>query len=121
MRLLFFFNSNTLGDYFDLPISNADGNLNRFAYTKREPFGVVGCIGGWNYPFQTAVWKVAPALAAGNSVVYKPSPFAPGTPVILGEILSAAGVPDGVFNVIQVRKFQKIILFKKLFYNIILL
>lgn len=82
--------------------SNSDENLNRFAYTRREPFGVVGCIGAWNFPFQTAVWKVAPALAAGNSVVYKPSPFAPASPVLLGEILTAAGVPDGVFNVVQV-------------------
>ncbi|KAI1725294.1 aldehyde dehydrogenase family domain-containing protein [Ditylenchus destructor] len=86
------------GDYFDLPCG---GESNRFAYTRREPYGVVGCIGAWNYPFQTAVWKVAPALAAGNSVVYKPSPFAPASPIILGEILKEAGLPDGVFNVIQ--------------------
>ncbi|CAD6197401.1 unnamed protein product [Caenorhabditis auriculariae] len=74
---------------------------NRFAYTRREPLGVVGCIGAWNYPFQTCVWKVAPALAAGNCVVYKPSPFAPASPVLLGEILTAAGVPKSVFNVVQ--------------------
>jgi acyl-CoA reductase-like NAD-dependent aldehyde dehydrogenase len=83
----------------------------RFAYTRPEPFGVVGCIGGfhifkinltnilaWNYPFQTCAWKIAPALAAGNAVVYKPSPFAPGSPVILGEILNAAGLPAGIYN-----------------------
>uniref|UniRef100_A0A7E4W9R9 Aldedh domain-containing protein n=1 Tax=Panagrellus redivivus TaxID=6233 RepID=A0A7E4W9R9_PANRE len=85
------------GDYFDLPGPAYD----RFAYTRREPLGVVGCIGAWNYPFQTCVWKVAPALAAGNAVVYKPSPFAPGSPVLLGEVLSAAGIPDDVYNVIQ--------------------
>jgi aldehyde dehydrogenase family 9 protein A1 len=75
--------------------------MDRIAYTKPEPFGVVGAIGAWNYPFQTCVWKVAPALAAGNAVVYKPSPFAPGSPVILGEILAAAGLPTNIFNVIQ--------------------
>uniref|UniRef100_A0A183BHQ9 Aldedh domain-containing protein n=1 Tax=Globodera pallida TaxID=36090 RepID=A0A183BHQ9_GLOPA len=75
------------GDFYDLP---TDGQGNRFAYTRREPFGVVGCIGAWNYPFQTCCWKVAPALAAGNAVVYKPSPFAPGSPVLLGELLKAA-------------------------------
>lgn len=63
--------------------------------------GVVGCIGAWNYPFQTCVWKVAPALAAGNAVVYKPSPFAPASPVLLGEILAAAGLPANVYNVLQ--------------------
>ncbi|PIC39789.1 hypothetical protein B9Z55_011369 [Caenorhabditis nigoni] len=85
------------GDSLELP----GGPSQRIAYTRREPYGVIGCIGAWNYPFQTCVWKVAPALAAGNSVVYKPSPFAPASPVLLGEILTAAGVPDGVYNVIQ--------------------
>ncbi|KAE9554572.1 hypothetical protein FO519_002211 [Halicephalobus sp. NKZ332] len=85
------------GDYFELP----GEALDRFAYTRREPLGVVGAIGAWNYPFQTCVWKVAPALAAGNAVVYKPSPFAPGSPVLLGEILTAAGLPEGVYNVVQ--------------------
>lgn len=85
------------GDSLELP----GGPSQRIAYTRREPYGVVGCIGAWNYPFQTCVWKVAPALAAGNAVVYKPSPFAPASPVLLGEILTAAGVPDGVYNVIQ--------------------
>ncbi|KAL3104374.1 hypothetical protein niasHT_030288 [Heterodera trifolii] len=86
------------GDFYDIP---SDGKGNRFAYTRREPFGVVGCIGAWNYPFQTCCWKVAPALAAGNAVVYKPSPFAPGSPVLLGELLRAAGLLDGVYNVLQ--------------------
>ncbi|CAJ0597663.1 unnamed protein product [Cylicocyclus nassatus] len=85
------------GDQIDLP----GGPTGRFAYTKREPLGVVGCIGAWNYPLQTCVWKVAPALAAGNAVVYKPSPFAPASPVLLGEILAAAGIPKGVYNVVQ--------------------
>ncbi|CAI4226722.1 unnamed protein product [Auanema sp. JU1783] len=85
------------GDQLDIP----GGATTRFAYTRREPLGVVGCIGAWNYPFQTCVWKVAPALAAGNAVVYKPSPFAPASPVLLGEILKAAGLPDGVYQVVQ--------------------
>uniref|UniRef100_A0A0N4ZD03 Aldedh domain-containing protein n=1 Tax=Parastrongyloides trichosuri TaxID=131310 RepID=A0A0N4ZD03_PARTI len=83
-----------LGDFF--PLSN-----NRQAYTTREPFGVVGAIGAWNYPFQTAMWKIAPALAAGNSVVYKPSPFSPASPVLIGEILVAAGLPMNTYCVIQ--------------------
>ncbi|KHJ81570.1 hypothetical protein OESDEN_18743, partial [Oesophagostomum dentatum] len=77
------------GDQIDIP----GGPTSRLAYTRREPLGVVACIGAWNYPFQTCVWKVAPALAAGNAVVYKPSPFAPASPVLLGEILAAAGIP----------------------------
>ncbi|KAF7634014.1 Aldedh domain-containing protein [Meloidogyne graminicola] len=85
------------GDFFDLPV---DGS-GRFAYTRREPLGVVGCIGAWNYPFQTCCWKVAPALAAGNAVIYKPSPFAPASPVLLAELLKAAGLPNGLFNVLQ--------------------
>ncbi|KAK6038265.1 hypothetical protein COOONC_24230 [Cooperia oncophora] len=86
------------GDQIDLP----GGPTQRFAYTRREPLGVVGCIGAWNYPFQTCVWKVAPALAAGNAVIYKPSPFAPASAVLLGEILTAAGLPNGVYGVVQV-------------------
>uniref|UniRef100_W6NCD6 Lipase and Aldehyde dehydrogenase domain containing protein n=1 Tax=Haemonchus contortus TaxID=6289 RepID=W6NCD6_HAECO len=75
--------------------------IERFAYTKREPLGVVGCIGTWNYPIQTCSWKVAPALACGNAVVYKPSPLAPISAVILAQILQLAGLPEGTFNVIQ--------------------
>ena len=59
-----------------------DDHSSRFAYTRREPFGVVGAIGAWNYPFQVASWKIAPAIACGNSVIYKPSPLAPITSVI---------------------------------------
>nr|CAD2178673.1 unnamed protein product [Meloidogyne enterolobii] len=84
-----------------LPAQMKGQNSGRFAYTRREPFGVVGCIGAWNYPFQTCCWKVAPALAAGNAVIYKPSPFAPASPVLLAELLKAAGLPDGLFNVLQ--------------------
>ncbi|XP_064613671.1 4-trimethylaminobutyraldehyde dehydrogenase-like [Liolophura sinensis] len=72
-----------------------------FAYTRREPLGVVGAIGAWNYPFQMAAWKSAPALACGNTMVFKPSPLTPLTAIMLGEIYTQAGLPDGCFNVIQ--------------------
>lgn len=58
-------------------------SYNRFAYTRREPIGVVGAIGAWNYPIQTATWKIAPAIACGNSIIYKPSPLAPISSVSL--------------------------------------
>ncbi|WP_355662263.1 betaine-aldehyde dehydrogenase [Halomonas salifodinae] len=72
-----------------------------FVYTRREPLGVIGAIGAWNYPIQIACWKAAPALAAGNAVVFKPSEVTPLTAIKLAEIFTEAGLPDGVFNVIQ--------------------
>uniref|UniRef100_A0A8C8G3K0 Aldehyde dehydrogenase domain-containing protein n=1 Tax=Oncorhynchus tshawytscha TaxID=74940 RepID=A0A8C8G3K0_ONCTS len=72
-----------------------------FAYTRREALGVCVGIGAWNYPFQIACWKSAPALACGNAMVFKPSPFTAVTAVILAEIYKEAGVPDGLFNVVQ--------------------
>ena len=75
-----------------------------FAYTIREPLGVVGAIGAWNYPFQMATWKSSPALACGNTVVFKPSPLTPLTAVMLGEIYVEAGLPKGCFNVVQVSR-----------------
>lgn len=72
-----------------------------FVYTRREPLGVIGAIGAWNYPIQIACWKSAPALAAGNAVVFKPSEVTPLTTMILAEIFTEAGLPDGVFNVVQ--------------------
>ena len=74
-----------------------------FAYTRREPLGVVGAIGAWNYPIQIACWKAAPALACGNTMVFKPSELTPLTALKLAEILKEAGAPDGVFNVVQGR------------------
>ena len=73
-----------------------------FAYTRREPLGVCGGIGAWNYPFQMATWKSSPALACGNTMVFKPSELTPLTAVMLAEVYKEAGVPDGTFNVIQV-------------------
>jgi len=72
-----------------------------FVYTRREPLGVIGAIGAWNYPIQIACWKAAPALAAGNAVVFKPSEVTPLTTIKLAEIFTEAGLPDGVFNVVQ--------------------
>ncbi|XP_077579661.1 4-trimethylaminobutyraldehyde dehydrogenase B [Stigmatopora nigra] len=72
-----------------------------FAYTRREPLGVCVGIGAWNYPFQIAAWKSAPALACGNSMVFKPSPVTPVTAVMLAEIYEEAGFPQGLFNVVQ--------------------
>jgi len=72
-----------------------------FAYTRREPLGVCAGIGAWNYPIQIACWKAAPALACGNTMVFKPSETTPLTALKLAEILIEAGLPCGVFNVIQ--------------------
>ena len=71
-----------------------------FVYTRREPLGVVAGIGAWNYPIQIALWKSAPALAAGNAMIFKPSEMTPLTALKLAEIYTEAGLPDGVFNVL---------------------
>jgi betaine-aldehyde dehydrogenase len=71
-----------------------------FVYTRREPLGVVAGIGAWNYPIQIALWKSAPALAAGNAMIFKPSEMTSLTALKLAEIYTEAGVPDGVFNVL---------------------
>ena len=72
-----------------------------FGYTRREPIGVVAGIGAWNYPLQIACWKAAPALACGNAMIFKPAELTPFTAVKLEEILLEAGVPPGVFQVLQ--------------------
>ncbi|SAK77576.1 betaine aldehyde dehydrogenase [Caballeronia catudaia] len=72
-----------------------------FVYTRREPLGVCAGIGAWNYPIQIACWKSAPALAAGNAMIFKPSEITPLTALKLAEIYREAGVPAGVFNVVQ--------------------
>jgi betaine-aldehyde dehydrogenase len=74
---------------------------NAFGYTRREPLGVVAGIGAWNYPLQIACWKSAPALACGNAMIFKPAELTPLTAVKLEEIYLAAGVPPGVFQVVQ--------------------
>jgi gamma-glutamyl-gamma-aminobutyraldehyde dehydrogenase len=72
-----------------------------FHYILREPLGVVGCIVPWNYPLLMASWKVAPALAAGNSVVLKPAEQSPLSGLLLAELFVQAGGPPGVFNVVN--------------------
>ncbi|RWR31444.1 betaine-aldehyde dehydrogenase [Sinirhodobacter populi] len=72
-----------------------------FAYTIREPLGVCVGIGAWNYPSQIACWKAAPALSLGNAMVFKPSEVTPLGALKLAEIFIEAGMPAGVFNVVQ--------------------
>jgi betaine-aldehyde dehydrogenase len=72
-----------------------------FVYTIREPLGVCVGIGAWNYPTQIAAWKGAPALACGNAMVFKPSETTPLCALRLAEILTEAGLPPGLYNVVQ--------------------
>jgi betaine-aldehyde dehydrogenase len=72
-----------------------------FVYTRREPLGVCAGIGAWNYPLQIACWKSAPALACGNTMVFKPSELTPVTALELAAVFAEAGLPAGVFNVVQ--------------------
>jgi gamma-glutamyl-gamma-aminobutyraldehyde dehydrogenase len=72
-----------------------------FHYILRQPLGVVGCIVPWNYPLMMASWKVAPALAAGNSVILKPAEQSPLSGALMAKLFMEAGGPAGVFNVIQ--------------------
>jgi alpha-ketoglutaric semialdehyde dehydrogenase len=71
-----------------------------FAYTLRQPLGLVGLIAPWNFPWAIPVWKSAPALVAGNCVVFKPSELVPATAALLTEIYEEAGLPPGVFNMV---------------------
>lgn len=71
-----------------------------FAYTIKEPHGVVACITPWNFPIAIPVWKIAPALVAGNTVVFKPATITPGTAIRITEIFHEAGVPPGVLNLV---------------------
>src|ERR1700709_1061893 len=69
------------------------------SYVRREPIGVVGQVTPWNYPLMMAIWKIAPALAAGNTIVLKPSDTTPASPLLLAEV-AAEFSPPGVFNVV---------------------
>lgn len=71
-----------------------------FAYTIKQPHGVVACVTPWNFPVAIPVWKIAPALAAGNTVVFKPATNTPATAVRLVELLHEAGLPAGVINLV---------------------
>ncbi len=74
---------------------------NAMNYTLRQPIGVVGCISPWNLPLYLFTWKIAPAIAAGNCVVAKPSEVTPMTAYLLGEICNEAGLPKGVLNIVH--------------------
>jgi len=82
------------GQHVDLPPE-------AFAMVRREPVGVCAGIGAWNYPIQIAMWKSGPALACGNTMVFKPAEQTPLTALKLAEIYTEAGMPPGVFNVVQ--------------------
>ena len=71
-----------------------------FAYTIKQPLGVVACVTPWNFPVAIPVWKIAPALVAGNTVVFKPASLTPATAVRIVEIFEEAGIPKGVLNLI---------------------
>jgi aldehyde dehydrogenase (NAD+) len=77
--------------------SNSSGEL---LYARREPLGVIGVITPWNFPVAIPAWKMAPALAYGNTVVFKPASFAPHIALLLVEALVEAGLPDGVLNLV---------------------
>jgi acyl-CoA reductase-like NAD-dependent aldehyde dehydrogenase len=92
--------------YFGELIDKIDGQVtatafDAFHYILREPLGVVGCIVPWNYPLLMAAWKVAPALAAGNSVVLKPAEQSPLSGLLMAQLFVEAGGPPGVFNVVN--------------------
>jgi gamma-glutamyl-gamma-aminobutyraldehyde dehydrogenase len=92
--------------YFAETIDKIDGQVTNtapteFHYILREPLGVVGCVVPWNYPLMMASWKVAPALAAGNSVILKPAEQSPLSGNLMAKLFMEAGGPAGVFNVIQ--------------------
>ncbi|WP_405675644.1 gamma-aminobutyraldehyde dehydrogenase [Streptomyces sp. NBC_01511] len=71
------------------------------SYVRREPIGVVGSIAPWNYPLQMAAWKILPAVAAGNTIVLKPSELTPFTSLMFAQAAQEAGIPDGVINIVN--------------------
>jgi len=81
--------------------SHESVGLNAFNFTLRSPIGVVGCISPWNLPLYLFSWKIAPALATGNTVVAKPSEVTPMTAFLLGRICNEAGLPKGVLNIVH--------------------
>jgi aminomuconate-semialdehyde/2-hydroxymuconate-6-semialdehyde dehydrogenase len=70
-------------------------------FTTRKPIGIVGCISPWNLPLYLFSWKIAPALAAGNCVIAKPSEITPYTAYLLGEVIKESGMPNGVLNIVH--------------------
>ena len=76
------------------------GNPDQVDFTLRQPYGVVGLISPWNFPLFTAILKIGPALAAGNTAVMKPASWTPLTTLMLGEVFTEAGLPRGVLNIV---------------------
>lgn len=89
---------NAGSELYETPTPTGAGALN---YTVRKPLGVIGIISPWNLPFLLFTWKVAPALACGNTVVAKPSEESPTTATLLAEVMRDAGIPPGVFNLVH--------------------
>ena len=85
-------------EFFEMATPDGRGAIN---YGWRSPVGVVGVICPWNLPLLLMTWKVGPALACGNTVVVKPSEETPQTAALLGEVMNAAGIPKGVYNVVH--------------------
>lgn len=81
--------------------NSSDFNNSFLNYTNRKPIGVVGLISPWNLPLYLLTWKIAPAIATGNTVICKPSEFTPMTAYMLGDILNKAGLPNGVCNIVM--------------------
>src|SRR5260221_9985297 len=92
--------------YFAGEASQPDGEVyptaasNRMLYTRREPAGVVGLITPWNFPIAIPLWKIAPALVYGNTLIFKPAELTPLTAWHIADVLTQAGLPKGVFNLI---------------------
>ncbi len=89
---------NVATEFFEMPTPDGRSAIN---YGYRRPIGVIGVICPWNLPLLLMTWKVGPALACGNTVVVKPSEETPQTATLLGEVMNAAGVPAGVYNVVH--------------------
>src|SRR2546430_14359022 len=97
----FFFSSRRRHTRFDCDWSSdvCSSDLT-FIYTVREPLGVVACVTPWNFPVAIPIWKIAPALVAGNTVVFKPATLTPATAVRIVEIFAEAGVAPGGLNLV---------------------
>ncbi len=95
----FRFFGNAITQFYSESHSNTSAQV--INYTLRQPIGVVGCISPWNLPLYLFTWKIAPAIAAGNCVVAKPSEVTPVTAYLLGDICNKAGLPPGVLNIVH--------------------
>ena len=89
---------NVSTEFFEMGTPDGAGAIN---YAVRRPVGVVGVICPWNLPLLLMTWKVAPAMACGNTVVVKPSEETPQTATLLGDVMNAVGIPKGVYNVVH--------------------